>query len=51
MLYIHMLAKKRTRITLTFENYKRCLFYKILILIKTKNINVCCFQVITNQTN
>ena len=26
-------------------------FYEILILIKTKNINVCCFQVITNQTN
>jgi len=25
--------------------------YEILILIKTKNINVCCFQVITNQTN
>jgi len=27
------------------------LFYEILILIKTKNINVCCFQMITNQTN
>jgi len=26
-------------------------YYKILIVIKTKNINVCCFQVITNQTN
>ena len=28
-------------------------FYEILILIliKTKSINVCCFQVITNQTN
>jgi len=26
-------------------------FYEILIWIKTKNINVCCFQVITNQTN
>jgi len=24
-------------------------FYEILILIKTKNINVCCFLVITNQ--
>jgi len=24
-------------------------FYEILILIKTKNINVCCFIVITNQ--
>jgi len=35
----------------TFENYERCSFYEILILIKTKNINVCCFQVITNQTN
>jgi len=33
------------------ENYERCFFYKILILIKTKNINVCCFQIITNQTN
>ena len=27
-------------------------FYEIFILIKTKkNINVCCFQVIKNQTN
>jgi len=26
-------------------------FYEILILITTKNINVCCFQVITIQTN
>jgi len=26
-------------------------FYEILILIKTKNINVYYFQVITNQTN
>jgi len=26
-------------------------FYEIVILIKTKNINVCCFQVLTNQTN
>ena len=26
-------------------------YYEILILIKTKNINVCCFQLITNQTN
>jgi len=26
-------------------------FYEILILIKTKNINVRCFQIITNQTN
>jgi len=25
-------------------------FDEILILIKTKNINVCCFQVVTNQT-
>jgi len=33
-------------------NYERCFFfYEILILIKTKNINGCCFQVITNQTN
>jgi len=39
-------------IALTFENYERCFFlYEILILIKTKNINVCCFQVVTNQTN
>jgi len=35
-------------IALTFENYERCFFYEILILIKTKNINVCCFQDITN---
>jgi len=34
-----------------FENYEQRFFYDILILIKTKNINVCCFQVITNQTN
>jgi len=26
-------------------------FYKILILNKTKNKNVCCFQIITNLTN
>jgi len=26
-------------------------FHEILILIKTKNINVCCFQVITKQIN
>jgi len=26
-------------------------FYEILIWIKTKKINVCFFQVITNQTN
>jgi len=26
-------------------------FYEILILIKTEYINVCCFQIITNQTN
>jgi len=25
--------------------------YEILILIKSKNINVFCFQIITNQTN
>jgi len=31
-------------ITLTFENYERCFFYEILNLIKTKNINVCCFK-------
>jgi len=24
-------------------------FYEILILIKTKNLNVCCFEVITNH--
>jgi len=35
-------------IALTFENYEPCIFYEILILIKTKNIIVCCFQVITN---
>jgi len=27
------------------------IFYEILILIKTKYINVCCFTIITNQTN
>jgi len=38
---------------LMFENYERCVnfFYEILILIKTKIINVCCFQIITNQIN
>jgi len=25
--------------------------HEFFILIKTKNINVCCFQVTTNQTN
>jgi len=28
-------------IALTFENYERCFLYEILILVKTKNINVC----------
>jgi len=37
-------------IALTLENLKG-IFYKILILIKNININVCCFQIITNQTN
>jgi len=37
-------------IALTFKNYERYFFYDILILIKTKNINVCYFQVIINQT-
>ena len=36
---------------LRFENYERCFFNEILILIKIKNKNVCCFEVITNQTN
>jgi len=27
-------------IAVTFENYKRYFFYKILVLIKSKNINV-----------
>jgi len=26
-------------------------FIKFFILTKTKNINICCFRVITNQTN
>jgi len=26
-----------------FENYERYFFYEILVLIKSKNINVCCF--------
>jgi len=30
-------------ITVTFENYKRYPFYEILVLIKSKNINVCYF--------
>jgi len=30
-------------ITVTFENYERYFFYEILVLIKSKNINVCCF--------
>ena len=39
-------------IALMFENYERCFFNEILILIKRKKIiNVCCFQVIKNQTN
>jgi len=38
-------------IALTFENYEQCFFYEILILIKSKNINVFCFQIITNQIN
>ena len=38
----------RTRISalfiaVTFENYERYFFYEILLLIKSKNINVCCF--------
>jgi len=54
-LYFHffllLLAKKtalRVRISVffiavMFENYERYFFYEILILIKSKNINVCCF--------
>jgi len=38
-------------IMLIFKNYEWCFFYEILILIKSKNINVLCFQIITNQTN
>ncbi len=30
-------------IVITFENYERYFFYEILVLIKSKNINVCCF--------
>jgi len=30
-------------IALTFEKYERYFFYKILVLIKSKNINVCWF--------
>jgi len=26
-------------------------FYEILVLIKSKDINAFCFQIITNQTN
>ena len=35
-------------IALTFDDYE-CFCYEILILIKTKNINIFCFQVITNS--
>ena len=38
-------------IVLTFENMNNVFFYEIQILIKTKNINICCFQVITDRTN
>jgi len=55
LFFIHTSEKRGTHvpvfplfIMLTFENYERCFFYEILILIKTKNINVCCFQIITN---
>jgi len=35
----------------TSKYNKRCFFYEILILIKSKNIIVFYFQIITNQTN
>jgi len=35
----------------TFEKYEQCFFYKILILIQSKNINAFCFKIIINQTN
>jgi len=38
-------------IAFTFENYDHYFFYEILILIKSKNINAFCFQIITNQIN
>jgi len=46
-------AKRHARlftlfISLTFENYERYFFNEILVLIKSKNINVCCFF---NDTN
>jgi len=44
-----LLAKRRT-CTIKFENYELCFFYEILILITTKNIKVCCFLVIRNQS-
>jgi len=34
----------------TFEHYERYFFYEILILIKSKNINVCCFFLTTRTT-
>jgi len=36
---------------LKFENYELCVFYEILISIKTKNINVCCFLVFWQKQN
>ena len=51
MLLLLLLAKRQALsarlfvlfIELTFENYEWYFFYAILILIKSKNINVCCF--------
>jgi len=34
----------------TFENYERYFFNEILVLIKSKNINVCCFLKMTRTT-
>jgi len=45
----HVIRLSALFIVLTFENYERCFFlYKILILIRIKNINVYCFF---NDTN
>jgi hypothetical protein len=59
--FIHygLAAKRRTRDCLyfrsfycvKFENYDGIFFYEILILIKSININDCCFQIIINKTN
>ena len=57
--YIYSLAKRRTFTCPSFRTFYcanvwklwTMFFYEILILIKSKNINIFCFQIITNQTN